>query len=95
MSLMQKAIRRGREEIALRAAATLLRDSPDRLWRRCGVTAFEDIGVADLDLWKEYDSEKSYRVTVEAVRKKLGVASKRTAAERIEKQGRFRLDRGG
>ena len=55
----------------------------------------ENIGVADLDLWKEYDSEKSYRVTVEAVRKKLGVASKRTAAERIEKQGRFRLDRGG
>src|ERR1700760_707097 len=48
MSLMQKAIRRGEHEIALRAAATLLRNSPDRLWRRCGVTAFEDIGVADL-----------------------------------------------
>jgi hypothetical protein len=31
MSLMQQTIRRGREEIALRAAATLLRDSPDRL----------------------------------------------------------------
>ena len=41
MSLMQKAIRRGR-------AATLLRDSPERLWRRCGVAAFEDIGVGDL-----------------------------------------------
>jgi hypothetical protein len=50
MSLMQKAIRRGRAPIALRAAATLLRDSPDRLWRRCGVTAFEDIGVADLEV---------------------------------------------
>ena len=49
MSLMQKAIRRGREDLALRAAATLLRDSPDRLWRRLCVTAFEDIGVADFD----------------------------------------------
>jgi hypothetical protein len=28
----------------------LLRDSPDRLWRRCGGIAFEDIGVADLDV---------------------------------------------
>ncbi len=48
MSLMQKAIRRGREDLALRAAATLLRDSPERLWRRAGVIAFEDIGVADI-----------------------------------------------
>jgi len=49
MSAMQKAIRRGRANLALRAAATLLRDSPDRLWRRIAVTAFEDIGVADFD----------------------------------------------
>jgi hypothetical protein len=48
MSLMQKAIRRGKAQLALRAAATLLRDSPERLWRRLLVTAFEDIGVADL-----------------------------------------------
>jgi hypothetical protein len=48
MSLMQKAIRRGREDLGLRAAATLLRDAPERLWRRTGVIAFEDIGVADL-----------------------------------------------
>jgi hypothetical protein len=48
MSLMQKAIRRGREDLALRAAARLLKESPDRLWRRCGVIAFEDIGVADV-----------------------------------------------
>jgi replication-associated recombination protein RarA len=27
---------------------TLLRDSPERVWRRCGVIALEDIGVADL-----------------------------------------------
>jgi replication-associated recombination protein RarA len=44
---MQKAIRRGREDLALRVAAALLRDSPERLWRRCGVIAFEDVGVAD------------------------------------------------
>jgi hypothetical protein len=49
MSLLQKAIRRGVEQLALRAAATLLHVSPERLWRRCGCIAFEDIGVADLD----------------------------------------------
>jgi replication-associated recombination protein RarA len=50
MSLLQKSVRRGGEERqALRAAATLLRDAPDRLWRRSGCIAFEDVGVADLD----------------------------------------------
>jgi hypothetical protein len=49
MSLMQKAIRRGREELALGGAATLLKISPERLWRRLCVTAYEDIGVADFD----------------------------------------------
>jgi replication-associated recombination protein RarA len=49
MSIMQKAIRRGREQLALSAAATLLRDAPDKLWRRIGVIAFEDVGVANLD----------------------------------------------
>lgn len=49
MSLLQKAIRRGREDLALRAAATLLKVSPGRLWRRLCVTAYEDIGVADFD----------------------------------------------
>ena len=49
MSLLQKAIRRGRTELAIRAAATLLRDTPDRLWRRIPIVAAEDIGVADLE----------------------------------------------
>ena len=31
MSLLQKAIRRGRTELALQAAATLLQQSPERL----------------------------------------------------------------
>ena len=37
MSLMQKAIRRGREDLALRAAASLLSDAPERLWRSPGL----------------------------------------------------------
>lgn len=49
MSLLQKAIRRGHTDFALRAAATLLECSYDRLWRRLCVTAFEDIGVADAE----------------------------------------------
>jgi hypothetical protein len=49
MSLLQKAIRRGEENLALRAAATLLHLDPPRLWRRLACIAFEDIGVADLD----------------------------------------------
>jgi replication-associated recombination protein RarA len=48
MSLLQKAIRRGENEMAQRAAATLLLIAPDRLWRRVGAAAFEEIGVADL-----------------------------------------------
>jgi replication-associated recombination protein RarA len=49
MSAMQKAIRRGREDLALSAAATLLRDAPDKLWRRVGCIAYEDVGLASLD----------------------------------------------
>lgn len=49
MSALQKAVRRGREDIALRAAATLLLDAPDRLWRRLGGIAFEDVGLASVD----------------------------------------------
>lgn len=49
MSLMQKAIRRGKEDWALRASATLLEIAPDRLWRRICITAYEDIGVADIE----------------------------------------------
>jgi hypothetical protein len=49
MSLLQKALRRGCKDPALRAAATLLIAAPDKLWRRLGCIAFEDIGVGDLD----------------------------------------------
>jgi hypothetical protein len=49
MSVLQKAIRRGREDLALSAAATLLRDAPEKLWRRIGCIAYEEIGVASLE----------------------------------------------
>src|ERR1700730_9019312 len=39
----------GRKRTAQHAAATLLLIAPDRLWRRCGAAAFEEIGVADLE----------------------------------------------
>src|ERR1019366_7369869 len=29
---------------------TLLVDAPDRLWRRCGGIAFEDVGIADREV---------------------------------------------
>ncbi|MFA6264886.1 MAG: hypothetical protein WC670_04110 [Pseudolabrys sp.] len=48
-ALLQKAIRRGEEALALRATATLLKTDPARLWRRCCGTAFEDIGIVDID----------------------------------------------
>ncbi len=49
MSLMQKAVRRGRLVLALGSAATLLKDTPDRLWRRLGVVAFEDVGCGEFE----------------------------------------------
>lgn len=49
MSLLQKAVRRGRGDLALRAGATLLVNAPDRLWRRLGGIAFEDVGLASPD----------------------------------------------
>lgn len=50
MSILQKSIRRGETGHALRAAATLLRDAPDRLWKRLAIAVFEDIGLGSLDL---------------------------------------------
>jgi hypothetical protein len=49
MALLQKSIRRGEKQLALRAAATLLCISPERLWRRLGCVGFEDVGLGDLE----------------------------------------------
>jgi hypothetical protein len=67
MSLLQKAIRRGESELAQQAAATLLLIAPERLWRRCGAAAFEEIGIADLEtvsLVTAALAGKRYRATV-------------------------------
>ena len=50
LSALQKAIRRGEEELALRSAMTLMIGGPHAIWRRLGIIAFEDIGVANIDL---------------------------------------------
>ena len=49
LSALQKAIRRGHEELALRATMNLMIGGPHAIWRRLGIIAFEDIGVADID----------------------------------------------
>jgi hypothetical protein len=49
MSAVQKAIRRGDVDLALRAAATLLKADPARLWRRLVGIAFEDIGMGSVE----------------------------------------------
>jgi hypothetical protein len=49
-ALLQKSIRRGDENFALQAAATLLQISPDRLWRRCAGIAAEDVGLGSVDV---------------------------------------------
>ena len=67
MSCLQKAIRRGESDLAQFAAATLLLIAPDRLWRRCGAAAFEEIGVADLQtvsLVTAALAGKRYRATI-------------------------------
>ncbi len=52
MSAMQKGIRRGDVDLALCAAATLLKADPAKLWRRIAGIVFEDIGLADLECVK-------------------------------------------
>jgi hypothetical protein len=45
---MQKAIRQGNVETALRMAQGLFSLDPEYLWRRLPVIAMEDVGVADV-----------------------------------------------
>lgn len=49
-SLLQKAIRRGDVPRTQIAVSSLLMSDPARFWRRLGVIAFEDVGVANLPL---------------------------------------------
>lgn len=63
MSALQKGIRRGDVDLSLRAAATLLKSDPAKLWRRLSGIAFEEIALADLDCVKLVmaASRKSFR----------------------------------
>ena len=49
LSALQKGIRRGEEDLALRSAMTLMIGGPHAIWRRLGIIAFEDIGVGNID----------------------------------------------
>jgi hypothetical protein len=49
VALLQKSVRRGRIDLALAAANTLLQTAEDRLWRRLAVIAMEDVGLGDLN----------------------------------------------
>ncbi|WP_181180444.1 hypothetical protein [Mesorhizobium sp. B1-1-7] len=49
MSALQKGIRRGDVDLATRAAATLLKDDPAKLWRRLIGIVFEDVGLASVE----------------------------------------------
>ena len=49
-SLLQKAIRRGATDHALRAAHEFHRHRGSGIWRRLELIAFEDIGIGDLEL---------------------------------------------
>jgi hypothetical protein len=48
-SLLQKSIRRGDADLAIRAALTLYRFRRSGIWRRLVVIAFEDVGAASID----------------------------------------------
>lgn len=50
MSALQKAVRRGREELALSAAANLLSGTVAGFWKRMIIIALEEICVADVAL---------------------------------------------
>lgn len=49
-SCLQKAIRRGNGELAVRALANLFLHGPKAVWRHLTIIALEDVGVADIPL---------------------------------------------
>jgi hypothetical protein len=50
LALLQKSLRRNETAFALSAAATLLDQSPERLFRRLAAISVEDVGLANLPL---------------------------------------------
>ncbi|QBK30144.1 hypothetical protein [Roseitalea porphyridii] len=64
-SLLQKSIRRGQTQWAMAAADHMLRIDPDRLWRRLLIIAFEDVGIANLQLIAQATAATQFRRTYE------------------------------
>lgn len=74
-SILQKAIRRGETDLALRATATLLRDDPQVLWRRLLVIALEDLGIYEWKLLGKIAVAESSKVLRASVGTELEVAT--------------------
>jgi len=78
-SLLQKAIRRGDVPRTQLAVSSLIATDPARFWRRLGIIAFEDIGLANLPLVGQVTIAlrgKTYRRTFGGdVRVAMGLAS--------------------
>jgi len=53
-SALQKAIRRGQVEMALKTAHAIHGFEPDYVWRRLCTVVMEEVGVADIDLCARY-----------------------------------------
>jgi hypothetical protein len=58
-SCLQKAIRRGNEELAVRALANLFLHDPRAIWRHLIIIALEDVGLADVGAVAEIIAAKS------------------------------------
>jgi len=75
MSAMQKSIRRGDVDLALRAAATLLEKDATKLWRRLAGIVFEDIGLASVKTIKLVMTTTANKVTRQQFGGEWAVAS--------------------
>jgi hypothetical protein len=60
MSAMQKVLRWGRDDLALSAAATLLRDALDKLWRRAWRHCRRP-PMSIAEIWLKRESPKAQR----------------------------------
>tara|TARA_R110002049_G_scaffold281350_1_gene460907 strand:+ start:2802 stop:3887 length:1086 start_codon:yes stop_codon:yes gene_type:complete len=98
-SLLQKSIRRGRTDWALKAAHRLFDVQPARLWRRLAVILFEDVGLLDgqlaLDVLaaapRRGATSVSWTVVAYLVRR-LCVAPKTQVANNLLHLGLYDLD---
>lgn len=101
-SLLQKSIRRGRQNFALQAAQRLLDVQPARFWRRLCITLFEDVGLLDRQLALDVlacaprrgASKVSWSVAAYLVQR-LCEATKTQVANNLLHLGLYDLDEAG